>query len=254
MKTTKQLILTLLLGLFTTFAFAQSMDGTAHDFDAAGWTGGNGNTTADGGTCVVCHIAHNSADGLNAPLWNRASSLTAAVQTTYTPYASNTFNAADGTIEGTDPDAVWTPTGLYADYLYDDGSGLGVGIWTPNGESLLCLSCHDGVGNLDAFGGSNGTTYDIAVGAAKMTNALSLRADGTNEHPYSFTYSDALVTADGGGLKALATVQLTGLLKGAGLDEVQCTSCHDVHNSGGYAKLLVVTNASSGLCRSCHTK
>lgn len=152
---TKQLILTLAMALFTVFAFSQSMDGTAHDFMTESWAGDLGDGgAADGRTCVVCHIAHNSATTAG-PLWNRADPGTID-QLIYTPYSSGTFNAADGAVVGTDPSAVWTPTGAYADYLHDTGDGDGTSEWTPDGTSVLCLTCHDGVGNLDAFGGTNG--------------------------------------------------------------------------------------------------
>ncbi len=256
---TKQLILTLTLTLFTVFAFSQSMVGTAHDFSDETWAGGDGDDSFTGRTCVVCHIAHNSAASIDAPLWNRADPAT-VVQSTYTPYASTTFNAADGSIVGdVGVDAVWTPTGAYADYLYDDLSNDGIGIWTPDGTSVLCLSCHDGVGNLDAFGGTNGgvDAYAIATGTTKMTRAEALRNNGTGEHPYSFTYSAALVTADQGGasnpgLYDFDDVDVAALLS---VGKVQCTSCHDVHNSEDTPYgLLVMSNAQSALCRTCHTK
>ena len=254
MRTTKSLFLTLLLGLFSVFAFAQlisgTMDNTAHDFDAKGWTGGGESSTATGGTCIVCHIAHNSASSTDAPLWNRAVVGTPAA--TYQAYTSTTFNADDGTIVGSiGSDAVWQQQGGWADYLEDDGSTNGTGVWTPNGSSVLCLTCHDGVGNLDAFGGSDNTTYSIATGGTVMTNALALRNDGRNEHPYSFTYSAGLVSADGG-LRPATDASVVALVDSS--SRIQCNSCHDVHNSADVNKLLVMSNASSNLCRQCHTK
>jgi predicted CXXCH cytochrome family protein len=255
MKTTKKsLLLTLTLALFATYGYAQgSMVGTAHDFSAEGWT------TATR-TCVVCHIAHNSSVEIDAPLWNRTDPYATASGAVFTPYTSPTFDANDGTTDGT----TFTPA-AYADYLANNTTlNDGTGIWTPNGTSLLCLSCHDGVGNLDAFGGTTGGTaaYAIAAGATKITRVEALRNNGTGEHPFSFTYSDALVAQDhlgttNPGLYPLATVQTAGLLSGVNNDEIQCTSCHDVHNSGGAPTavgLLIVPNTGSALCRTCHTK
>jgi len=36
--------------------------------------------------------------------------------------------------------------------------------------------------------------------------------------------------------------------------QVQCASCHDVHNGSGVEKLLRKTNVASALCLTCHNK
>ncbi|WP_242157530.1 cytochrome c3 family protein [Aestuariivivens sediminis] len=251
MKTTKSLLLTLILCLFTIYGFAQTMAGTAHDFSDETWAGGDGDGSNSGRTCIVCHIAHNSSATINAPLWNRADPADIVVSN-YTPYTSNTFQANDGTFVS----SVWSQA-AYADYLVDDPDNPGTesAVWIPDGSSVLCLSCHDGVGNLDAFGGVNESgTYVIATGGVKIAS-VARRNDGTGEHPYSFTYSDALVTADteGGiaGLKSPSTLTGTVLLESG---KIQCTTCHDVHNSYSNDYLLTLDNAGSALCRSCHTK
>jgi predicted CXXCH cytochrome family protein len=240
MKTTKQLILTLLLGLFATFAFAQTMVGTAHDFSTSGWATE---------TCVVCHIAHNSENSTAAPLWNRADpTISLAV---YTPYSSTTFDADDQTGDGT---TTAFANEAWASYLNEGLTSAEGGIWTPGGSSILCLSCHDGLGNLDAFGGVSGGTYTIADGLpANRVSAIAQRNNGNNEHPFSFTYSSDLVTRDTG-LKAFDDLGVAAVLYGGAGGSVECTSCHDVHNAADQPKLLVMTNAGSLLCRTCHTK
>ena len=35
---------------------------------------------------------------------------------------------------------------------------------------------------------------------------------------------------------------------------VECTSCHDPHNEAGVPHMLVMNNAGSALCLSCHRK
>ncbi len=35
---------------------------------------------------------------------------------------------------------------------------------------------------------------------------------------------------------------------------MECSSCHDVHDRNGHAKLLVKSNARSALCVTCHDK
>lgn len=136
---------------------------------------------------------------------------------TFTLYSSNTFDATD----------VNQPT-----------------------ESKLCLSCHDGTVALDSFGGSSG-------GTTLSGNAL-IGTDLSNMHPIGFTYDAALATADGGlfnpttqssGLGGTITAEMLG-----GTGNLGCAACHDVHNTANVAKLLRKTNASSGLCMTCHDK
>jgi predicted CXXCH cytochrome family protein len=171
-----------------------------------------------GQICVACHAPHNNTNAAGSVLWNHA--LTTA---TFTLYSSPTMNA----------------------------TGAAVG-----GVSKLCLSCHDGTVALDSFGGNTGTTFINA--SANLGNNL------TNDHPIGITYDGALVTADGG-LKAITSAANIGpggaktgtidsnLLAGG---KVECSSCHDVHNTNTAvtANLLKITNAGSALCLTCHTK
>jgi predicted CXXCH cytochrome family protein len=206
--------LTAVAGLFIAgTASAQGIDGTAHDFAAAGW-----NTTGE--ICIVCHTTHTVVPQVSdAPLWNH--NLTAATFNVYDVNVSSTMNAAPG---------------------------------QPAGISLLCLSCHDGTVGLDAFGGATGVptlmTGNSVVGAG---------GDLTNDHPVSFTYDGALVTADGGGLND-PTTQASGVTGGTTVqadmlfaDRVECGSCHNVHDNT-YGAFLIKDNANSALCTTCHNK
>ena len=120
----------------------------------------------------------------------------------------------------------------------------------PDGISKLCLSCHDGTISLDSFGGASGGTNYI-TGTANMGTDLS------DDHPISFTYNTALASADGGlwdpasALSGLGGTIDADLLCGS---KVECSSCHDVHNSYGIPFLLVKSNAASALCLTCHDK
>lgn len=177
-----------------------------------------------GEICVVCHTPHNADTSVTAaPLWNHV-----ITSKTFVTYASDTLNATVG---------------------------------QPSGTSKLCLSCHDGTVALDSFGGSNGATF--------MTGSVAVGSDELdNDHPISFTYDQTLITADGA-LHALDSAANIGsgadvrngtissnLLFGG---QVQCASCHDVHNKftvGPTAtnKLLRITNDGSTLCLTCHNK
>jgi len=120
----------------------------------------------------------------------------------------------------------------------------------PDGSSKLCLSCHDGTVAMDNFGGQTGGTKFIGG------NDL-LGTDLSSEHPVSFTYDAALATTDGGLFDPITTSSGVGSTINADLllaGKVQCSSCHDVHNGSGVAKLLVKSNAGSALCLTCHNK
>jgi predicted CXXCH cytochrome family protein len=169
--------------------------------------------------CVYCHAPH--ASTATTPLWNHATTAT-----TFTLYSSGTLNAT---------------------------------MTQPAGVSKLCLSCHDGTVAIDSFGGATGTK-SIPVGAP--ANFGTTLAD---DHPIGFAYNAALVTLDPGLADPVATSVTIGtgntgtiatkLLIGG---QLECASCHDVHNStSGTAvesKLLRISTAGSALCVACHKK
>jgi predicted CXXCH cytochrome family protein len=138
---------------------------------------------------------------------------------------------------------------------YSSTGTLNATVGQPSGVSKLCLSCHDGTTKIDAIGGAVGSA---TIGAVAGNFGLDL----SNDHPISFVYNSALVTADGGtGLKAVTALSGLGgsiendMLFGAvsGSKTVECSSCHDVHNAG-FASLLRKSNAGSALCLTCHSK
>ena len=147
-------------------------------------------------------------------LWNHA-----VTTETYTLYSSPTMNAQTG---------------------------------QPDGVSRACLSCHDGTVALDSFGGATGTNF-IGGGA-------NFGTDLTNDHPVSFTYNNSLATVDGGLYQPTTTDSGLGgtiaadMLFGPGNDQVECASCHDVHNAAGIGALLLKSNVGSALCLTCHAK
>ncbi|MFZ9010717.1 MAG: cytochrome c3 family protein [Anaerohalosphaeraceae bacterium] len=113
----------------------------------------------------------------------------------------------------------------------------------PDGTSLLCLSCHDGTLPLDTGGAATTMTTvnaDAVVGP-----------DLTGSHPVSFVY-DTSAAADTEIKTADATIN--GWLDGGAGGKVQCSSCHDVHNTAAVAGLLRIANTNSDLCLTCHDK
>jgi len=176
--------------------------------------------------CVNCHTPHNSDTSVaTAPLWNHE-----VTTGPFQPYTSPTMNATPG---------------------------------DPTGSSLLCLSCHDGTVAIDSFGGNTGGTFMQPGDGAYI--GIDLRDD----HPISFTYDTALANADPGLHDPAATTTTIGLgsdKENTGLvsdlmlpaDQVQCSSCHDVHNGfvppADESDLLLVTKQNSSICLTCHNK
>lgn len=124
----------------------------------------------------------------------------------------------------------------------------------PTGSSRLCLSCHDGSVAVDAYGGQPGTFF--------LGGPSAVGADGlANDHPISFQYTDALAIQDGELFPPSSSPSMLGgtieqdlLFNG----NLECASCHDVHNGGAAAAvdddLLVITQQGSRLCLTCHDK
>ena len=129
--------------------------------------------------------------------------------------------------------------------MYTSGTMNTGTIGQPSGISKLCLGCHDGT-----------TLVWHQPTAAAMTGTNMLGTDLSNDHPISFTYDDALATADGG-LHAPTTTdsglggKITGDMLSAG--KLECSSCHDPH-SNEFGSFLRKSNAASALCLTCHDK
>ena len=168
-------------------------------------------------TCVACHTPHNADITVaEAPLWNHEMTASA-----HTPYSGG------GTLNATVP--------------------------APGGISLLCLSCHDGTVAVDSFGGSTGTNF--------LAGNENLGTDLSDDHPISFVYDLALSGLDGAledpatALSTLGGTIAQDMLFGVGNTNLECASCHDVHNGPGTTgALLRISNVGSALCTTCHVK
>ena len=145
--------------------------------------------------------------------------------------------------QATEP--LWNHGITAATFTTYSSTTLNATVGQPDGSSKLCLSCHDGTVALDTFGGNTGTHF--------ISGTAALGTDISNDHPVSFLYDAALVTADGGGLvsPASASLVVTGVPLYAG--KMQCASCHQVHdNTNG--NFLRFANTASALCLKCHVK
>lgn len=164
--------------------------------------------------CIPCHTPHN-ADVTVIDAPLWNHQVTVAV---FTPYSSSTLNATVG---------------------------------QPNGSSKLCLSCHDGTVALDSWGGQTGTVFWSSGHNDVMGTDL------TDDHPISFTYDATLAFND---LElhdpTITNSGLGGTVSGDLLinNQLECSSCHDVHNEFGNNYLLRIDNIASSLCLTCHNK
>ena len=215
------ILLAIIAGVTTlaTPAFAQGIANSVHDLNVYNT---NAVTMPDSRICVACHTPHNGTQSItDAPLWNHEVTVGP-----FQPYASG------GTIQAVD-------------------------LGDPGGISLLCLSCHDGSVALDSFGAATSSPGNDAV---TMTGAALVSTDLRNDHPISFTYNDGLAGTDGELHTPSDTNSGIGgfiaddMLFGAANDQLECASCHDVHNGTALAYLLRKTNVSSQLCLTCHDK
>jgi predicted CXXCH cytochrome family protein len=174
-------------------------------------SGGPGSikATSESEICIFCHTPHSS--GAKLPLWNRNDPAS-----TYQLYTSSTKNATIG---------------------------------QPDGESLMCLSCHDGT---VALGSVISRSSAISFGSIVYMPAGSskLGTDLRDDHPISFIYNASLASADGQ-LKNPTSITTPVHLDGSG--KLQCTSCHDPHKST-FNSFLHLTNENSELCSSCHIR
>jgi hypothetical protein len=232
---------------------ASGVLGTMHDMNTRGVAMVNAaRGTTSYQTCVYCHAPHTTAAVSQlVPLWNH----TTSTNTTFTMYTAANAKSEASMITGT-----------------VDSS--------PNGVSLACISCHDGsvaIGSVVVapYGSAAVYTANTSIDAnGKLINHnVGVGGDFTNDHPISVTYDavadkglvtpDASVLAGVFGGKNITTVgTYLPLFSG----QVQCASCHDVHNwslspktgKGGTPFLRIdngsVSGAGSALCTTCHKK
>ncbi len=201
--------------------------------------------------CVFCHTPHSySSQGV---LWNRTNS-----SLTYNVYTSPTLTK----ISLNNP---------------------------PQGLTLMCMSCHDGITSLaanssgaassqtilnrpnDASGGNpnlrynNGVLTEGTIGEVWSASNYALfgswgpnignvdttgqTIDLSNDHPVSFTWVNSV--------PGIIDPDGTGKWDTSGLqlfnNRMECSTCHDVHNPD-ILPFLVMSNNNSAMCRKCHVK
>jgi predicted CXXCH cytochrome family protein len=222
--------------------FAVSILDSKHNLSTSGV--GTVKAATETQICVFCHTPHKALS--DAPLWNRSMSTASYQLFTSLTLLSPTSPAIQ-----------------------------------PDGDSRLCLSCHDGtiaVGSVVNIGGSPSTISMQGVGGGGELPSLSPAYVGTDlsgHHPVSIELNSALVVDKntqcidgviswkvcipiGGALVKLQTTDNTYPYGGVPpVQGVQCTSCHDPHkdpNPPNTAFLRVGDRVNTDqLCTACHT-
>lgn len=229
---------------------ADKVSGGKHDFSFAGTAANSASIdgTLGNQVCIYCHTPHNA--GQTRLLWNKAGN----ANTTFRLYTSS---------------STLSPT--------TNQSAL-----TANSPSLFCLSCHDGKTAMNVLhSGGQGSLASAATPAlvgyptdAKLAYgntpqimpgymfgdpsgpAIGTDNDLTNDHPIGFSYTAAQGEKTAASLNAIGSVD--SRIKFFGTSKiVECSTCHNPHADSADATLtpfLVMPNANSALCLSCHNK
>jgi predicted CXXCH cytochrome family protein len=107
------------------------------------------------------------------------------------------------------------------------------------GWSLLCLGCHDGSTAPDVYSSPH------AINVAGELGDVRLGTRGLRSHPVGVRYPPP-----GENYSAAPAIEASGLLLDDG--RIQCTTCHDAHNTLRHAHMLRISNEGSRLCLTCH--
>lgn len=201
--------------------------------------------------CAMCHTPHHA---VGYPLWNRQQD-----NQTYSMYDSDTFDMG--------PDNT-SPTAL-------------------NGNSRLCMVCHNGLlSTLVNYPGPCSTPdsdYDYDMPDGSCAQVGDGPADGwstdnnlTNDHPLDFTYDPSLDSIiDNNGFPNIDNTTYTGrsFIPGEytgtyyplfsntvdGVNRFECSTCHSVHDTADYPDkgtyqvyFLRTDNTGSAMCMDCH--
>ena len=208
--------------------------------------------------CIWCHAPHHTmvtADSAGIdylPLWNHE-----VTHQTYTVYESDFGDGptAAQNIEGEDMQ--------FADRHLLNARTVG-GLGQPGGVSRLCLSCHDGSVAVNEYGRDPQREYSQSGNGAKINAQWMIGGNPyglLNHHPIGFSYVDVAAVDDeikdpdtviaGSGSTSVTTIRSL-LYKG---DQMECVTCHDVHNSKNSGEtFLWVSDRQSKFCLSCHDK
>jgi predicted CXXCH cytochrome family protein len=217
-----------MVGSFASLSVA-AISGSKHDFTASG--GGSDYKGTSGGTnrfCIFCHTPHNAE--LNVPLWNR-------------------------TTQGDASYMLYTTSATLSATVADSSSINSTNI------SYKCLSCHDGTVVIGGASVMNqfGQTLDTGGLSGAISSSANIGNTGndlTDDHPIGFDFS--AVNAQDTYIYTITAVTTGGMKfynSDNGVNQMECASCHDVHNNAAPGTAFLRTsNNGSALCLTCHNK
>lgn len=156
------------------------------------------------------------------------------------------------------PGAMWSDRGAPSPYKLYNSPSVEATRLSPSGNSKVCLSCHDGAIATDRSSGATGSS--LIPAAKNVENTL------LNHHPVGFLYDREMTSSSGGlfdpGARTVTvgtgeqsrtgTITSTLLFDG----RMECSSCHDVHNTFTVGTKRLVKSAIDGrtICLACHDK
>lgn len=166
------------------------------------------------------------------------------------------------------------PSGNWGSYTpYTNGPGAPVtgpkasqailnGLDQPGGSSMLCLSCHDGSVAVNSYGNTDQPLSSQGQGGQKYIHtAYMIGKDNYlgNHHPIGFSYDDAYAgdpeLRDPDSTNVTATTFIRDHLYGEGGTQLECGTCHSVHNTGNTGEMLLWrSDQNSEYCLTCHAK
>jgi predicted CXXCH cytochrome family protein len=234
------------------------INGTVHDLGSS-HNGMNYTNPADSlnRICIFCHAPHNTyklSPANGGPGLGIGSGPQAPDAFTYLPLWNHelTGNYASYTMYQNGPGA--PTTGPKASQAIQNGM-------EPGSTSLLCLSCHDGSVAVNSYGNADQPPSSVSTGTAFIGATYIIGKDNYlgNHHPIGFDYDAVqavdteIRSADTATLGAAGTVR--DHLLGAGNTQMECGTCHSVHNKGNTGEtLLWRSDVNSQLCLTCHDK
>jgi predicted CXXCH cytochrome family protein len=112
-------------------------------------------------------------------------------------------------------------------------------------QSLSCLSCHDGTISVDSIYNPPGDEAWVNDGDSIVDTSFAyIGTDLSDDHPVSIVYTEGVA-----GLKTLVNGDAGGMPLFNG--DVECATCHDVHDDS-LGSFLRVEAAQSAICSACH--
>lgn len=144
---------------------------------------------------------------------------------------------------------LWNRDLSTASYTPYSSSSMVAAPGQPTGTSKLCLSCHDGTIALGKTFADPKSDIEFQGGITTMPDTWDayIGTNLSNDHPISFKYESS------GPDELMPAGSLPNGIKLDQSGEVQCTSCHNIHDNS-YGNFLITSNIASNLCISCHAK